>query len=659
MALRMERISFALAGLLLITACSTDSSRMRGLPAGGAAGQSQVIAGVGGVGGQDFQNPAGTMAPPVQEMEPPVVQDPVSNEPVNIDACGADNAAGLSVEDVQKLLAGGGTAGSIRVLYPYAGTVFPRGMMAPLLMWDGAAAEADAVYVHLKNSLFEYRGCLTPTAPGQLQLPQDVWVAAGGQTLGARDPFTLELSAIQAGTVTGPVSQQLTIAQATIKGSIFYNSYSSALGMGGGMIGGGFPGAGGNGIVLRIPPGGTAEAFASMECNGCHSVSADGSRLISTAPGTGSKAFALTPGIAPNPPSTNAGPKGAFGALFPDGSLYLAMSTVTNVARVPLVADFTAPVDATLYRTDDGTVVANTGIPPGVLMPTFSPSGRTLAFNDYAINGPGGDGAHGIAVMDFDAATNTASNYRELFNDSEYRPGWPFTLPDDRAVVFTRTDGPDFSGDGAGLFPGTRGPFSDLYIGDIASGTVTVLAKAMGYDTPDSAGSNTTYLPFGADDLHGNYFPTVSPVAAGGYFWVFFDSLRGYGNLGVQRQLWGAAIDVLADGNYALDPSHPPFYLPGQEFGTGNHRAFAALDPCKQDGNTCTSGTDCCGGFCHVPEGPEEFEVELEGTCDSQVPECSNLNERCTTAGDCCPSEAGAQPLLCIAGFCAKPIDVQ
>jgi len=77
----------------------------------------------------------------------------------------------------------------------------------------------------------------------------------------------------------------------------------------------------------------------------------------------------------------------------------------------------------------------------------------------------------------------------------------------------------------------------------------------------------------------------VSPVAAGGYFWVFFDSLRHYGNLGLQRQLWGAAVEISATGDYTVDRSAPAFYLPGQELGTGNHRAFAALDPCKMDGN--------------------------------------------------------------------------
>ena len=117
----------------------------------------------------------------------------------------------------------------------------------------------------------------------------------------------------------------------------------------------------------------------------------------------------------------------------------------------------------------------------------------------------------------------------------------------------------------------------------MASSTVTVLAKAMGYNTPADAANNTTYLPFGADELHHNYFPTVSPVAAGGYFWVFFDSVRHYGNLGLQRQLWGAAIDIQPDGDLQSRPQPPcvPTYQ-SQELGAGNHRAFAALDPMQK-----------------------------------------------------------------------------
>jgi len=195
---------------------------------------------------------------------------------------------------------------------------------------------------------------------------------------------------------------------------------------------------------------------------------------------------------------------------------------------------------------------------------------------------------------------------------------------------------------------------------DMKTGTTNILAKAMGFNAPADATSNTTYLPFGPEDLHKNYFPTVSPVAAGGYFWIFFDGVRHYGNRGLQRQLWGAAVTIDANGDYAVDHSHPAYYLPGQEFGTGNHRAFAALDPCKKDGDDCTSGVDCCGGFCFVPEADtREFAVEAAGTCTAKVPECSKTSERCTTDANCCPPAPGEAHNTCINGFCSYIVPVE
>jgi hypothetical protein len=117
-------------------------------------------------------------------------------------------------------------------------------------------------------------------------------------------------------------------------------------------------------------------------------------------------------------------------------------------------------------------------------------------------------------------------------------------------------------------------------------------------------------------------------------------------------------VEISPDGNYTSDRSHPAFYLPGQEFGTGNHRAFAALDPCKKTGGSCTSGTDCCGGFCFVKDPQVEF-AEPMGTCDDEPMRCSNTNERCTIDADCCPPANGQEPSMCIAGFCAMLLTPQ
>jgi hypothetical protein len=595
-------------------------------------------------------NVPGNTSSPGNSMTAPVHP----HDPVSIDQTGANNPAGLSDADVKKLVAGGG--GALKLLYPYDGTVFPRGLLAPLLMWDGPVA--DAVYLRIKSQSFEYKGVLKgavdPTAmTPQLTIPQDIWVKAGQQTNGKNDVFTLELTTRSGGAIAGPVKLTFNIAQATVKGSIYYNSYASKL-----------PGAALGGNVLRIPAGGKVELFTSMTCNGCHSVSADGSKMLSQIDLTsGGNAFNIVSGGASNPPGAPAGPRASYGALYPDGSKYLSTSTSTSVGHAEIAQAPGAPPQSALYDTATGQEIPDTGIPPGAVMPMFAPDGTRLVFNDMAING-----ADGLGVMDYDVKANKATNYRKLMQDDDVtRPGWPFFLPDSKGVVFIRTISPDFSANGAyigaGAFAAFAGPFadfatlpvagppSDLFLADVDTGKVTLLAKAMGFNTPEDAAAKRTYLPF-PDDIGQSYFPTVAPIAAGGYFWVFFDSIRHYGNLGTQRQLWGFAIDIQANGSYTADLSHPAFYLPGQEFGAGNHRAFAALDPCKKDGDTCTSGIDCCGGTCTILSAAEL--VEPTGTCNPPpVDSCAKRDEKCSTDADCCPPAANEPPNACIAGFCA------
>jgi len=69
-------------------------------------------------------------------------------------------------------------------------------------------------------------------------------------------------------------------------------------------------------------------------------------------------------------------------------------------------------------------------------------------------------------------------------------------------------------------------------------------------------------------------------------------------------------------------------------------RAFATLTPCTANGGSCTSGIDCCGGYC------------VNGVCQPSTPECSKVDDKCRTNADCCPA---AEPLLCLGGFCSTP----
>lgn len=575
--------------------------------------------------------PAAGAAAPTTGTPAPVAAP--TRQTVMLDECGTPNPAGLDAQKVATLTAGG-TATGARWLYPYKGTVFPRGMLAPTLMWDGAPG--DVVYLHITASLFEYKGCLRVTAPQQLQLPQEVWKKAGDQTLGPAAPFTVEVTVLGTKGAVGPLRTEIVIAQATLKGSIFYNSYVSPNAFGG--------------SVYRIAPGGKAEVFLGGDagCYGCHSVSANGTHLIASNGGDPGASYALTPTTAPNPPMTAAAPQASFAGVSPDGSVYVNTALPATGARPqasPLEAFLVT--DATLYNTDSGTMLAGSGLAPGAMMPTFSPDGTRLVFND-SVAGMGST----LAAMDYDAKARKFSNNKKIYEDKGQYPGWPFLLPDNQAVIFARGMSPTFSGEGAGVIGGGAalgllpGPVSDLYIVDVDTGTATLLARAMGMN---SAQDPTSATPFGDQDLHKHYYPTVSPVAAGGYFWIFFDSIRNYGNLGAARQLWGSAIAVSPDGRYESDPSHPAFYVAGQEFGTGNHRAFTALDPCRKDGDSCETGIDCCSGFCTdgkcgLPPPPPPGDPPLP-------PRCSMTDEACETAADCCNSAD-----LCVNGFCGQVI---
>ena len=73
------------------------------------------------------------------------------------------------------------------------------------------------------------------------------------------------------------------------------------------------------------------------------------------------------------------------------------------------------------------------------------------------------------------------------------------------------------------------------------------------------------------------------------------------------------------------------------------NRAFAALDPCRKDGDTCTTGIDCCGGFCtnNICAAPPP---PMMGP-----PPCAHTDEKCSTDADCCNSGD-----RCISGFCGQ-----
>jgi hypothetical protein len=517
----------------------------------------------------------------------------------------------------------------------------------------------------------------------RVHLEDAAWKTATDGNLG--DDLKVEVKIHDSGddTIYGPITESWKVASGVLKGTVYYNSYDSAL-------------SAGKGAVIAIQPRSPTPVLAvpSMagKCHVCHEVSANGSTLFAEESSDNTDNGEYSPGASydlTNPANPRVVYNGGAGsaddrkfvwsAPYPDGSFALASARFAREAHTT--------TDSLLFARSNGASLATstTGLSEAVtsaVTPTFSPDGRKVAFNFW--EGPGAGGVtpgagSSLAVMDFSCGaaagsiacaaspTYAFSGLREIYRDATKFPAWPTFLPDGKAVVFHNTvqrgqcgpNPPDRTSTQNCQISTWFSAQAELWwAADSATKDARRLDAANGY-----AAGGGSYLPVNADhpsDAALNYEPTVNPVASGGYYWVVFTSRRIYGNLitskpwgsngalgGPIKKLWVAAIDM--NPAAGADPSHPAFYLPGQEIAAGNTRGFWVVDPCKANGKSCETGDECCNGFCRKdPDGGALV-------CMDEPPgsTCSQEFEKCTVDADCCdPTEK------CIAGKCsqAKPV---
>jgi hypothetical protein len=166
-----------------------------------------------------------------------------------------------------------------------------------------------------------------------------------------------------------------------------------------------------------------------------------------------------------------------------------------------------------------------------------------------------------------------------------------------------------------------------------------------------------------------NYVPSANPTEAGDMTWVVFTSRRMYGNVAYDdpwdaepadtngahyacnsstpptKKLWIAALDK--NMTPGADPSHPAFYLPGQELNAGNSHAYWVSTPCATVGAACSTSDDCCGGSGASPKARCNGSSKV---CQP-IEDCEAIGDACATSSDCCTG------LICAGtGQCASPI---
>jgi hypothetical protein len=560
------------------------------------------------------------------------------------------------------------------LLYPYDKTVFPLGLTSPLIMWNAPNAN-DTYRLRLQEKGFTYDLYTTVTLPAQIRVPQAVWDTLTGSNAGPGDPLQVILSRYDAGTQMAAVSvvNSWTIAPAALQGAIYYWTATNV----GGRIG----------YITRLPAGNGAmpQKLNSGRCMGCHAVSADGTTLAASIDD-----YASAPAVAPyvlawmgtrptrpwasfdvtqatTPVIYQSNEYGADNALTPDGK-YLIWGAPTPVAGSKTFSLSAAKAGA---ASPPGTLIVNSGLDAlqatlgtdTLQMPAFSPDGTMLAVvrNDptmATVAVPNGDnvlpyGPKSIDYLTFNEATTsfgaTITPIVQATDPALIQKGlaYPSFTPDNKYIAFhsgTHSTGCQNIAPalGGGFCDDTTVDDGDLYLAPVGGGGAVRLA--------------TTDDPPNMADHHASVEPTFDPAAAGGYSWVVFTSMRVWGNqpwpAGVstttmvngRRRLWVAAIDQTIG---KTDPSHPAFYLEGQD-NAPNMRGFWANGPCiatPMPGSdagasaSCTQDYQCCSGFCQNAQCVTPSTIS-----------CKSVTSACKTAGDCC--NAASNAVMCISGVC-------
>jgi hypothetical protein len=582
-------------------------------------------------------------------------------------------------------LAGTATAdATVTLLYPYDATVWPRGLLAPLIQWNPGAHSFDSVYVHMSEKNFDYKGyfAANKTPFVNVPIPQAAWEQLTFSNGG--DPVTISLVFAQGANAYGPYSETWTIAPATMKGTIYYNSYGTQLvtNSDGNDAYGKQYGAG----TLAISPGATAPTLIAgvssppppagkngangSGCRVCHTVSADGKTLVTQASNIDANDYSVSAYVDLTAAKINSAGTAlataslGFPAISKDGKLLFASTNLPGTGAA-----------TGLYSMTMGMSLAATGLGTNLQagLPVFSPDTAHLSFNFWSgtLTPAGGGTLTGdkmsLAILDFDG-TSAFSNPRVLYTPpAGTSVTYSSFLPTSAGIVFEVELKQDANNEWGFTRQGTT---AELWWIDVASRMARRLDRLNGY----LPGGATVYLPNnGASGTHPpgldttlNYEPTVNPIGSGGYAWVVFTSRRMYGNVATldpwtsdprsykwldagqvtDKKLWVAAIDLNAPPG--TDPSHPAFYLPAQELHAGNARGYWTVEKCAPDGSACSTGDECCGGYCQPSDGGL--------VCSSTMPMCAAEFEKCNITADCCGAGSGT---TCINNICTQSNPIQ
>jgi hypothetical protein len=484
---------------------------------------------------------------------------------------------------------------AMTLLYPYDKTVFPRGLTGPVIQWNGGGPN-DIYYIHAYSEFFEYKGWHHVPPPSRFSfpaMPADIWLKLTASTDG---PVQLDIARHDGAKAYVAQTQTWTIAPANLTGAVYYWEVN-------------------NGKVVRLTIGQPApqQFVQSNRCTACHSVSKDGSRIAASFDGGASPWTAID--AATGAVLYDSNQSSGFEAISPNGSHIVWGSWIDGAFNSQ------GQLYLSTYNNTAPLAALVPGAPGAPSHPVWAGDVGKIAFA-MRTNGNGLDfTTSSLWLTDVDIINPGFSNPHQIVAANELTTTtFPTFSPDSQWIAFMRANQAR-----------TRGAVAEVWLTNLDGSAVTRLDRANGKGIIEPGQDQTSYEP------------TFLPVSVGGYYWLIIGSERKYGNTLTdtapatrRKQLWVTAID--ANVQPGVDPSHPAFWLPGQELNNSNMRGEWALSPCKQNGDSCNAGFDCCDGFCYGEPA----------TCSDKPDTCSHIGDSCMADSDCCADEG-----TCIGGYCS------
>ncbi len=455
----------------------------------------------------------------------------------------------------------GGAAPSI--VYPASGVIVPPNLNALELHYMRGGSN-DLFELTFTGDLVElaiYLPCTTLGA-GCAWLPsEDTWellaTAARGET-----PLWYQVRGLSGTSVGESTAQWIQFAADDLLGGIYY--WNAA------------------GSIMRYEfgrRGQSAETYlnvtqtAGTTCVGCHTLTRDGSRMAVGLDIPGPAAVE-TFRVSTRESLWSAG---GLGGGFPSGDTDGANFTTFSPDGEVLAGSDGS--NMWVRSSTDGT--GKTQVLPNALMPDWSPNGDRLVFARSAQSVPFGGALGTNAGSLFTVDTATWQGIQPLVastgaTDNNYYPAYS---PDGSLVVFNKS------------------ALEDSY--DAVDARVWVVPAAGGAPVQLA---NASPAPGG--DSWPKWAPLVHAYQGGDVLWLTFSSRRAYGLRGAgNAQIWMVGVDP-ARAAAGMDPSFAAFWLPFQDFASGNHIAQWVESVDRQECNPdtpCPTGEFCEGGVC-LPE---------------------------------------------------------